>query len=409
MSVPGSEDSPPPESYRFDERRRMIPLDPESLAARVAAAAPDDVAGHRRTGVECMLLGRYDEALDHLDRALELVDTEARRITLWIDLADVYRYRGDGRTAILLHDRAVAAARAVAPETLSFALAHLGRALGEQGESERARTVLGEALRLRVAEGDPESIEATRVTLLTLARLPIPWPPMVAALLGDAPIRADGHEGRGGGVLRVGDRYWLKRGPHAVAEYERLRWLGDRAVPVPEIAVFESDVLVLADAGAPSTAHAPTPETGALLGEVLRRLHDLPVAECPFDGGLDVTLARARRQVVEGLVDAADFDADNLGRTPRDLLEHLYAARPAEADPVVCHGDFTPANVLTSGIVLDVGALGVADRYRDLALADRDLRATAGPAAVAAFFAAYGEPEPDPERLAYYRVLDELF
>ncbi|WP_280341185.1 efflux RND transporter permease subunit, partial [Nocardia abscessus] len=47
----------------------------DARAARVAQARPDDFAGYRQTGIELMLLGRYDEALDHLDRALELVDT----------------------------------------------------------------------------------------------------------------------------------------------------------------------------------------------------------------------------------------------------------------------------------------------------------------------------------------------
>lgn len=51
-----------------------------------------------------------------------------------------------------------------------------------------------------------------------------------------------------------------------------------------------------------------------------------------------------------------------------------------DEDLVVAHGDFTPMNVLEGGILIDVGALGVADRYRDLALAARDLREDFGAA-----------------------------
>lgn len=414
MSAPGQVERDEP-LYRFDERQRMIPHDPQRLAVRVAQARPDDFASYRQTGIELMLLGRYDEALDHLDRALELVDTEQRRISVWINLGDVYRYRGDAHTAETLYRRAVEHAREAAPQVLSFAVQHLGKALAERNQLTEAHALLAEAMRLRVAEGDPEEIESTRAALDTLGELTIPLPPTVATLFGESPTWSDSHEGRSGGVVSVNGAYWLKRGPKAVAEYQRLTWLRDRGMAVPEVAAFEDDVLVLVDAGAPSlaartnsdSAHAAS--IGAVLGGLLRRLHGIPVADCPFDGRLDVVLAKARRHVVEGLVDPDDFDHDNAGSTPEEILARLLAQRPGSEDLVVAHGDFTPPNVLENEVLLDVGALGVADRYRDLALAVRDLRADFGEAEVAAFFAAYGLAEPDENRLAYYRLLDELF
>ncbi|WP_216907284.1 aminoglycoside 3'-phosphotransferase [Nocardia noduli] len=418
-----------PRAYAFDERQRMIPADPEALAARVAAAVPGDFADYRRTGIELMLLGRYEEALDHLDRALETVDTETRAITVWINLADVYRYRGDAVTAIALYRRAVDAARDRAPEVLSTAVQHLGKALAEQGDTEAARALLREALRLRVAEGDPESIESARIAWETVENARIPLPPMIAALFGADPEFSDDHEGMSGGVVRVNGTFWMKRGPRAVAEYARLNWLRDSGIRVPDIAAFESDVLVLADAGVPSLAAGSArrvdgmaelseeggagsrrAETvGATLGTLLRDLHALPTEGCPFDGGLDATLAPARRNVLEGLVDSGDFDDDHAGSTPEDLLRRLVAERPDESDLVVTHGDFTPANVLEGGILIDVDRLGVADRYRDLALAERDLREDFGAAAVDAFFDAYGLADPDRRRSDYYRLVDELF
>ncbi len=232
-------------------------------------------------------------------------------------------------------------------------------------------------------------------------------PPKVSALFGPAPTRSLDHEGRSGAVEFVNGAYWMKRGPDAVADFERLTWLGEQGIAVPAIAIFEDDVLVLADAGVPSLANHRAP--GALLGRVLRRLHEIPVSACPFDGRLDVVLEQARRQVVEGLVDAEDFDDDNIGRTPEHVLEQLLAQRPAFEDLVVAHGDYTPSNVLEGGIVIDTGRLGVADRYRDLALARRDLLDDFGQAEFDAFRAAYGLAELDPIRLEYYRLLDELF
>ncbi|WP_435591790.1 phosphotransferase [Nocardia sp. bgisy118] len=402
--------------YRFDERLRMVPVDPEGLAARVAQAHPDDFASFRQTGLELMLLGRHDEALDHLDRALELARAPRQQLSVWINLADVYRYRGDAPTAEILYRRAVEDARGTDAEALSFAAQHLGKALAEQGRLDEARELLTEALRLRVAEGDIELIESTRTALDGLAELPIPLPPAVLAVVGANPEFSDEHEGLSGGVALVNGAYWVKRGPRATAEHDRLNWLRARGIQVPEVAAFAEDVLVLGDAGAPSLAArdrsdraAASPSIGTVMGELLRRLHALPVAECPFDGRLDTALALARRHVLEGLVDPDDFDDDNAHLDPGQVLDRLVAERPETEDLVVAHGDFTPPNVLENGTLLDVGGLGVADRYRDLALAERDLREDFGDGEVRAFFAAYGLDAPDKRRLDYYRLLDELF
>lgn len=230
-------------------------------------------------------------------------------------------------------------------------------------------------------------------------------PPLVAALLGAAPRWSAEHEGKSGGVVFVNDAYWVKRGPRAIAERARLRWLADRGIPVPEVVLFEADVLVLADAGVRSMAAHESP--GSVLGAVLRRLHRLPIADCPFDERLDVLLARAAELVAAGAVDTEDFDPHGL--TAEQILHILRTERPEETDLVVAHGDYTPSNVLDGGILIDVGGLGVADRYRDLALAVRDLRDDYGDHEVAAFFAAYGLATPDQRRLDYYRLLDELF
>lgn len=235
------------------------------------------------------------------------------------------------------------------------------------------------------------------------------FPPAVTAVIGSAPELSDDHEGQSGGVVRVNGTHWLKRGAEARAEVERYRWLTRQGMPVPEIVVFEADVLVLADAGVPSLASAQVDSPGTLMGETLRRLHALPVADCPFDSRLETMLTWARRLVADGLVDTEDFDDDNLGRTPESVLAQLIAERPAVEDLVVVHGDYTPSNVLVGGILIDIGRLGVADRYKDVALAVRDLGDDFGPGEVEAFRTAYGLDDPDPVRLEYYRLLDELF
>lgn len=392
----------------------MIPGDRDALAALVALlpATPTAFADLRAAGIGHLALGSHDQALDLLDQAMELADTPARVVAVTINLADVYRYAGDAPTAETLYRRALDLARADAPAYLSFALQHLGKALGEQGRLDEARDLLTEALALReAAQGDPSLAAGTRAALAALddPAFVLPLPPSVTALLGPSPSWSHAHEGLSGTVAFVNDAYYVKRGPHARREHERLTWLRSHGIAVPDVAAFEDDVLVLADAATPSLAASPPDAIGTVMGMVLKHLHALPTAACPFDERLDAQLARARRQVIEGLVDAEDFDEDNLGLTACQILDRLLAERPAEEDVVVTHGDFTPSNVLNGGMLVDLGRAGLCDRYRDLALAARDLHEDYGKGAVDEFFTAYGLPAPDPQRLTYYRLLDELF
>lgn len=240
-------------------------------------------------------------------------------------------------------------------------------------------------------------------------------PGQLRALIEQDASWSSDHEGASGTALRVtwrSNTFYVKHGPLANAERLRLRWLHGR-IPVAEVVAFEDAFLVLADVGAPSLATAAPSDIGAILGRTLRAVHELPVAECPFDGRLQSVLERASANVRDGLVDPGDFDADHLGLTPEEIYAQLLATRPFVEDLVVAHGDYTPSNVLlpASGepVVVDVPALGVADRYRDLAIAHRDLFQDHGETAWEEFLSAYGLVDHiDHERLYYYRLLDEV-
>ncbi|MFI6094324.1 aminoglycoside 3'-phosphotransferase [Lentzea sp. NPDC051213] len=229
-------------------------------------------------------------------------------------------------------------------------------------------------------------------------------PGEVLAAVGEDAVWSNEHEGLSGDVWRAGSSYVKRAG---VDERDRLRWLGEH-FEVPEIKAFANDWLVLADVGAPSLAAADPVLAGTVMGTVLRSLHALPVASCPFDARIPVVLDKARRNVEAGLVDPEDFDDDNRGVTPAELLERLIATAPEDEDLVVAHGDFCPPNVLLrpdgSTVLIDVSRLGVSDRHRDIALVHREL----GEEAVDAFTRAYGL-NPRPEMLSWYRLLDEFF
>lgn len=198
---------------------------------------------------------------------------------------------------------------------------------------------------------------------------------------------------------------YVKR--NAADEHDRLLWLG-KHFEVPEIQAFADGWLVLAAVEAPSLAAVDAVRAGTIMGTVLRALHELPWRDCPFDARVPVMLEKARRNVEAGLVDPDDFDDDHRGATPAELLEQLVSTAPADEDPVVAHGDFCPPNVLLrqdgSTVLIDVGRLGVADRHHDISLVHRELSEEA----VVAFDRAYGLV-PRPERLYWYRLLDEFF
>lgn len=225
----------------------------------------------------------------------------------------------------------------------------------------------------------------------------------------------------------AGGDLFLKGGEGAVAtaivdEAVRLRWLAGR-VPAARLvhAAFDGErAWLLTGAVSGRTGDewladdpASLPRVIAGYATFLRSLHALPVDECPFEAGAAVRLAAARRQVAAGLVDEEDFDTDHAGWSPACVLAEAERLAPAATGRVVTHGDFSLGNLLLDarGAVtgcIDVGRLGVADPYQDVAILWQNL-ADHGAAAQRAFLDAMGIAEPDRARLDFHRCLDELF
>ena len=178
------------------------------------------------------------------------------------------------------------------------------------------------------------------------------------------------------------------------AERDRLVW-AVRYHPVPEVLEYAADergeLLVTRaipgeSAVAPRWVREPRAAVRAI-GEGLRALHEaLPVIDCPFSWSAESRLARLDPVV-----------GDELGDPPP--VDRL----------VVCHADACAPNTIVgpdgrwSGHV-DLAALGVADRWADLAVAAMSLGWNYGEGWDDEFHDAYGV-EPDRERIAYYRAL----
>ncbi|MFD1033097.1 APH(3')-I family aminoglycoside O-phosphotransferase [Sphingomonas hankookensis] len=260
---------------------------------------------------------------------------------------------------------------------------------------------------------------------------PVAVPAGLAEAVRDYRWARDGVGESGGAVYRLSGRrdapdLFLKHGEGAVAdeivaEMVRLRWLAAH-LPVPKLVAFAAtpDAAWLLTTALPGETawqlldRAPE-QRGAVvdaLARFLRRLHAIPVAACPFDAGHAHRMHLARARIDAGSVDEDDFDDARAGWSADQVWEALAAHLPLAVDPVVTHGDFSLDNLLVQdGEVMgciDLGRVGIADRYQDLAILANGL-GEFDAALVARMLAAYGIAAPDEVKTTFHLLLDELF
>lgn len=213
-------------------------------------------------------------------------------------------------------------------------------------------------------------------------------------------------------------------GLHLEAEAERMRWLASFS-PAPKVIgaghVLDDDpaetgswLMTRPLPGESAVADRWKAEPAAAVEAIatgLRHLHDhAPVEQCPFTWSAEQRLVVARRRAEAGLSVPSCWHPDHQALS---LEEALAAA--ADIPPidrlVVCHGDACAPNTIIDGGRftghVDLGALGVADRWADLAVATWSLGWNYGSGWEPVFYSAYGV-DPDLERVAYYRLVWDL-
>lgn len=214
------------------------------------------------------------------------------------------------------------------------------------------------------------------------------------------------------------------------AERDRLAWLSGTPVPGPTVLDWRDSehgacLITSAVAGVPADRLDPAALATAwpAIADTLRALHELPVDSCPFDRGIDPMMTLARATVTEGRVQTEFLPEHLVATPPAEILAGLERALPelraGEArDAVVCHGDFCLPNIVIDpatsrvGGLIDLGRLGRADPYADIALLLANARESWSdePRARRAdreFAARYGI-DLDAERLDAYLRLDPL-
>ncbi len=257
-----------------------------------------------------------------------------------------------------------------------------------------------------------------------LGRSPFEWGPVVAGASGDAVYRRS--DGRA--FAKVAD---AARVVELAGERDRLLWLQDRGVLTPDVIdwyVAEQGACLIMTAieGVPAAALSATDLLSAWpsMARQLAALHALDAGQCPFDRSLAPIFGRAMDVVARNAVNP-DFLPDDDRKTPaaellarveRDLALRLEQEATGK---VICHGDpcmpnfmVDPHTLRCTGMI-DLGRLGTADRYADLALMIANARESWETAeqeghAAAVLFETLGVAAPDAARLEFYLRLDPL-
>lgn len=177
-------------------------------------------------------------------------------------------------------------------------------------------------------------------------------------------------------------------------ERDRIQWLGEAGIPVAAVLDWRSTdngacLVTRAVAG----VRADQLNADALgqawprITNLVHELHNIPSTRCPFDRGLATMMPRARMTVTENRVQTEFLPAALHQVPPATILGHLEAELPRRvqqerSELVVCHGDLCLPNILVdpdtlqvSGLV-DLGRLGCADPYADIALLLTNARET---------------------------------
>lgn len=230
-----------------------------------------------------------------------------------------------------------------------------------------------------------------------------PVPPAIHALAAGEVLEAVWLNAMGGVTYRIGSgsrlRYakWSPGNPpdgeaDLHDEAQRMRWAGKFA-SVPGLLCCEqyADGQLLVTSALPGQSavselgKSDPARSAYAAGAGLRQLHDtLPADQCPFSWDLP----------------------GRIRHLPAEQRSAFLAEMP-ELDLVVCHGDAClPNTLLTEDFEVaghvDLGTLGIADRWADLAIAAWSTEWNYGQGFEEQVYAGYGI-EPDEQKIRYYR------
>jgi kanamycin kinase len=251
-----------------------------------------------------------------------------------------------------------------------------------------------------------------------------PIPARILTIAVGQPLRPVWRNELGGLTYQIGTGSYVKWAPHGsrqdlAGEAERLAWAA-AFTPVPVVLDCDRDgdgewLVTNAVPGemAVTDRWKADPRVAVVaIAEGLRAMHDaMPVDTCPFSWMRRDRVARAHASLGAGELDGAPWHEDYASLSLDAAMARLGDPPPDEA-LVVCHGDTCAPNTLIGNdgrwtAHVDLGALGVGDRWADLAVASWSLTWNYEGDWERLFFDTYGV-DPDRDRIDYYRLLWEL-
>ena len=209
------------------------------------------------------------------------------------------------------------------------------------------------------------------------------------------------------------------------------RWVEDK-LPVPKVLCYEEDdgfqyLLMSKVPGVMSCdeQYMSSPQLlMPLLAEAIKMIQAVDFRGCRRDCGIEALLKEARFHVENNLVDTSDAEPETYGdngfKDPWELLSWLENHIP-EYEPSLVHGDLCLPNIFlnkdrVSGFV-DIGNMGVGDKWQDIALCYRSLCHNSNGIYGGKVYSGidpdslfdYLALEPDWDKIRYFILMDELF
>ena len=182
---------------------------------------------------------------------------------------------------------------------------------------------------------------------------------------------------------------------------EKLSWLGGK-LPVSKVIAYkiiDNKEYLLCDfiEGIPSFEYGHQPgasNTGIILGESLRKIHDINIQNCPFKINIENDISKLQDQI------------DN------EILVQIKSLVPQEWDLVFSHGDYSLPNILIannelSGFI-DMGDSGIADRNYDLYYGLWSLKFNNLERYSEDFINSYGKDKVSEKKLKLFKLLDDV-
>ena len=203
-------------------------------------------------------------------------------------------------------------------------------------------------------------------------------------------------------------------------ECNALKWLNGK-VPVPRVICFEKTenkhYLLMTSVEGETLQELyerdiSVEEMIKIYAESLKYIHSIDIQGCPIDSKDDFMLSKVRNNLELGItLENMEDEYKNLSKW--QLYDKLISLKPKKSEYVFIHGDYCLDNIIIKNNkingFIDIGRGGVGDKYRDIALAVRNICGDFGEQWISLFFQVYGINDPDWSKIEFYVILDEFF